>query len=317
MSGQASYSTVDIAPRDRFAYWREAVCDSYVQLGCEAGEGPGFVGSLDIERHSALSVSRVSGTAHRVVRRPSDIRSASEADFLVSLQTANSSRLTQFGKTSVLRPGDMVVYDSTQPYCLDLTEPFSQTVLQFSKASLLSRLPFAETLGGTWIDGQSDIGRLVRESILAFSAHLNSGSPAFASTLQETLLDLVATGLAGSRKSELALSSFDRQILLRARSCIARRIHDPELDRNQVASATGLSVRRLNAIFQCEGSSIAGEIRQKRLEVVAAALHDPRFAAMSISEIAMRCGYNNLQHFSTLFRKAFGRSPRQYRGEQE
>ncbi|TYC64649.1 helix-turn-helix domain-containing protein [Stappia sp. BW2] len=316
MSSQASYSTAEIAPRDRFAYWREAVCDSYVQLGCEAGEGPGFKGRLEIERHSALSVSRVSGTAHRVVRRPSDIRAASEADFLVSLQTANSSRVTQFGKTSVLRPGDMVVYDSTQPYCLDLTEPFSQTVLQFSKASLLSRLPFAETLGGTWIDGQSDIGRLVRESILAFSVHLKSGTPAFTATLQETLLDLVATGLAGGRKSDLALSSFDRQILLRARSFIASHIRDPELDRNRVASATGLSVRRLNAIFQCEGSSIAGEIRQKRLDVVAAALRDPRFAALSISEVAMRCGYSNLQHFSTLFRKVFGRSPRGYRDEQ-
>lgn len=75
-----------------------------------------------------------------------------------------------------------------------------------------------------------------------------------------------------------------------------------------------MSVRRLNGIFAEAGSSIAEEIRKKRLDTVASELRDARFAAMSISEVAMKCGFNNLQHFSTAFKGAFGVSPRTYRG---
>ncbi|MCP4316929.1 MAG: AraC family transcriptional regulator [Hyphomicrobiales bacterium] len=38
--------------------------------------------------------------------------------------------------------------------------------------------------------------------------------------------------------------------------------------------------------------------------------------ASSISEIAMKWGFNNFQHFSKLFRAHFGESPSQYRANQ-
>jgi AraC-like DNA-binding protein len=313
MSRTATYSTAEIAPRDRFAYWREAVCASYVQLGCEAAATTGFCGTLEIERHRGLAISKVAGSEHSVLRRPGDIRAASDADFLVSLQMRNSSRLTQSGRTSVLRAGDMAIYDSTRPYVLELGESFSQTVLQFPRERLLARLPAAQTIGGTLIGGRGGLSRLVRESILAFSGHLPSGRSPLAAQLQETLIDLVATGLAAVSGAQAELSSPDRQALLRARAFIADHIREPTLDRSRVAAATGLSVRRLNGLFQAEGTSIGEEIRRKRLATVASALRDPRFGALSISEIAFSCGYTNLQHFSTLFRAAFGRTPRDYR----
>lgn len=313
MSQNAAYSTANITARDRFAYWREAVCASYVQLGCEVDRTVGFSGDLEITRHSGMSVSKVSGTAHRVIRRPHDIRASSEADFLVSLQLRNTSRLTQFGRVADLRPGDLAIYDSTQPYKLALGAGFTQTVLQFPKKRLLARLPAAQTLGGTRIDGRSDIGRLVRETALGLSAHLDSSNAAFSVLLQETLIDLVATGLAAEAGTGAELSNPDRQALLRARAFIADHLSDPDLDRDRVARATGLSVRRLNGLFHAEGTSISGEIRGSRLEAAARRLRDPRFGHLSVSDIAMCCGFSNLQHFSTLFRKTFGRSPRAYR----
>ena len=313
MSRIASYRTMEITPRDRFAYWREAVCASYVQLGCEVATATGFRGTLEIERHAGLAISKVSGSEHCVLRRPGDIRASSDADFLVSLQTRNSSRLTQSGRTSVLRAGDMAIYDSTSPYALELGQDFSQTVLQFRKDRLLARLPAAETIGGTLIGGRSGLGRLVRESILAFSGHLHCGPSPLAAQLEDTLIDLVATGLAGGSGDVRDLSSPERLAVLRARSHIADHIRDPELDRSRVAAATGLSVRRLNGIFQAEGTSISEEIRRRRLETVARALRDPRCRELTISEIAFSCGYSNLQHFSTQFRAAFGATPRDYR----
>ncbi len=148
MNQAVHYSTADISPRDRFAFWRETVCDCYVQLGCEAPKATGFSGDLSITRHSVIAISNVSGAIHSVVRRKRDIRASTAEYFLFSLQRKNSSRITQFENQSVLRPDDIGIYDSAHPYLLELGEGFSKTVLQLPKDRLLARLPDAQMMAG-------------------------------------------------------------------------------------------------------------------------------------------------------------------------
>ena len=313
MDIQTRYDTVSVPARERFGYWRESVCDSYVKLGCETKNRADFRGLIEISRHPVLSISRVSGWAHRVDRRPRDIRSASDSYFLLSLQTARTSTVTQFGKTAHLRTGDMALYTSTDPYSLNLSDDFSQTVVQVPSDRLRSRLPNAEMLAAHRIDGQSGIGKLVRDNILAFSDHASSGNPTLQALVQDTLIDLIATGLAAQSDTGVELSSPEQHVLIRAKSFIRAALSDPDLDRNRVAAEIGMSVRRLNDIFAKEETSIASFIRTARLEKAAEELTDPRFAARSISEVAFGCGFSNMQNFSTSFRAFAGQSPRAYR----
>lgn len=307
------YRTSEVAPRDRFAFWREAVCNSFVRLGCDTTHRVGFHGELEIARHSTLSISNVGGSGHSVQRRKRDIRAASDEFFLLSLQREHTSRISQFGNTAVLQPGDMALYDSTHPYSLDLSDGFVKTVVQLPRDRLLARLPNAPMMGGTRIDGQSGIGKLVRENILAFSQHVDPDNPTVAALLQDTLIDLIATGLATGIGFTAELSSPERHILLRARSFIGANLGNPDLDRNMVSEHVGMSVRRLNGIFAKEGLSIADDIRGKRLTAVCADLSDQRFCGLNISEIAMKNGFYNLQHFSTLFRSVYDMTPKAYR----
>lgn len=313
MDMQTRYNTSDVAARERVAYWRDAVCASYVQLGCDAIETNGFSGSIDIARHSILSISRVAGKAQRVERRSSDIRASTDPFFLLSLQTAKTSRITQFGHTSALNTGDMALYSSTDPYLLELPDDFSQTVVQLPTARLLDRLPHAEMLAAKRIDGQSGIGQLVRQNILAFSDYASSDDPTMQALVQDTLIDLIATGLASRNNTPLELSSPEQQMVMRTKAFVHRNLGDPDLDRNRVAQEMGMSVRRLNDVFSKDGESIASFIRHKRLQAVAADLRDPRFDAQSISEIAFRFGFSNLQNFSTVFRQVYQQTPRDYR----
>lgn len=313
MDVQTRYDTADVPFKDRFFYWQEAVCDSYVRLGCDSKERRNFSGLIEISRHSALSISRVGGKAHSVRRRRRDIRTATDPFFLLSLQTARSSRITQFGQTAALTVGDMALYSSSDPYELELTDDFSQMVVQLPKEKLLARLPNAEMMTARKIDGQSGIGALVRQNILAFSDHASTSNATLQALVQETLIDLIATGLASQDGSTFELSSPEQHVMLRAKSFIRNRMGDPALDRNLVADEIGMSVRRLNAIFSKEGKSLSSFIRESRLDAVANDLHDVRFVALSISEIAIKYGFGNFQNFSTSFRSHFGTSPRDYR----
>lgn len=313
MDIQTRYDTADVPFRDRFAYWQEAVCDSYVQLGCETERQVGFQGAIEIARHTVLSISRVNGHSHKVRRRKRDIRRASDSYFLLSLQTAQSSSISQFGESSILYPGDMALYSSTDPYELELSDDFSQTVIQLPKERLLARLPNAEMMVARKIDGRCGIGKLVRENIVAFSEHASTPNPVMQSLVQDTLIDLIATGLASQDNCKVELSSPEQHIMLRAKSFIGENLGNANLDRNLVAKEIGMSTRRLNAIFAKEDTSLSAFIRQSRLDALSKELVDPRFAALSISEIALKYGFENFQHFSNMFRSNFGVSPREYR----
>ena len=315
MDIQTRYDTNDVPASERFAYWRESVCDSYVQLGCDTKNRSNFRGLIDIARHSVVSISKVAGLSHTVERRKRDIGAASDSYFLLSLQTAESSSVTQFGKTAVLRAGDMALYSSTDPYTLRLTDDFSKTVVQLPSAKLIDRLPNAEMLTARKIDGQSGIGKLVRENVLAFAEHVNSANPMLQSLLQDTLIDLIATGLAAHGAEKIELSSPEQHVMLRAKSFIRSNLGDPKLDRNLVAAEIGMSVRRLNDIFAKEDDSVAVFIRRMRLDGVATDLKDSRFARVSISEVAYRYGFSNMQNFSTVFRATYGASPRDFRAQ--
>lgn len=310
---QSRYDTDDVTVSDRFAYWRESVCDSYVQLGCDTENRSSFSGVIDIARHSVLSISTVAGKAHTAERRKRDISCASDAYFLLSLQTTNTSKVTQYGKTALLQPGDMALYSSTERYKLNLSDDFSQTVVQLPAAKLIERLPNAEMLTARKISGQQGIGKLVRKNIIAFADQLRTANPMVQNLLQDTLIDLIAAGLAAHGSDKIELSSPEQHVLLRAKSFIRNNLGNPDLDRNTVATEIGMSVRRLNDIFGKQHESISVFIRRMRLERVAADLRDERFARYSISEIAFRSGFSNMQSFSTSFRGHFGDCPRTYR----
>ncbi|WP_419911620.1 helix-turn-helix domain-containing protein [Hoeflea sp.] len=307
------YRTNDVRPRERFSYWREAVCEAYVQLGCEGGDREHFHGGIGVEHYSNLSISNVYGMAHEVYRRGKDIARASDEFFLLSMQMKQISFVAQHGHVAQLEPGDFALYSSTDPYQLTLTDNFSQMVVQLPKSRLLARLPNADLLTGRRISGNSEVGRLVGENIVNFSRLISNGGKVMQSMVQDVLIDLIATGLSSLDDSRLEMSLPEQHILLRARSFIHANLADPELDRNAVAASVGLSVRRLNELFSKEGNSLAGFIRSARLDRAAQDLADPRQAGRSISEIAMKWGFNNFQHFSKLFRSHFGHAPSDYR----
>lgn len=307
------FATSDTGKNEHFAYWREAVCDAYVLLGCESEKQRDFNGEIVLERLSNLSVSFVSGTTQEVFRRRRDIARSSDDYFLLSLQIENRGLVAQGGRVGHLRPSDFALYSSTDPYHLSLADDFRQLVLQVPRASLIQRLPNADLLTGRTVRGDRGVGALVSSSLLSFARNIGSAGRATQPIMQDTVIDLMATGLASLEDSAFDLSQPEQNCLLRSEAFIHANLGNPDLDRNAVAQAVGLSVRRLNEIYAREKTSIAAAIRNARLDRIAQDLSDPRLQRRSITQIAMNRGVGNLQHFSKIFRERFGVPPSAYR----
>ena len=88
---------------------------------------------------------------------------------------------------------------------------------------------------------------------------------------------------------------------------------DPGLTPAAVARAHHVSLRSLYKLFDRERTSVAGLIRERRLERCRHDLLDPALAARPVSAIAARWGLVDPAHFSRLFRATYGIPPLEYR----
>lgn len=67
------------------------------------------------------------------------------------------------------------------------------------------------------------------------------------------------------------------------------------------------------SFFHAEGHTVAGWIRERRLEQCRRDLAEPHLATRPINAIAARWGFASPAHFSQAFRNTYGLSPRQFR----
>lgn len=94
---------------------------------------------------------------------------------------------------------------------------------------------------------------------------------------------------------------------------ILHHIHEPSLKSSDVATHLGISLRRLNIVFEAfNGISAFEFIRQERMHRAALMLGQ---STLSIADVAMEVGYSNPANFSTEFKKFWEKSPTQLRNE--
>lgn len=86
---------------------------------------------------------------------------------------------------------------------------------------------------------------------------------------------------------------------------IERRIGDPDLGPQSIATEFGISLRWVHHVFNVDGASVARHIRERRLDVVAAQLRsDRRFPR--IGSLAERTGFASRDQLTRAFKARFG-----------
>lgn len=88
---------------------------------------------------------------------------------------------------------------------------------------------------------------------------------------------------------------------------------DPELNLTKVAEHTGISTKTISAILnQHSQQSFNDFINDYRVQAVKKKLMDPASQHLTISGIALDCGFNSQATFQRAFKNVLGMSPREY-----
>jgi len=131
-----------------------------------------------------------------------------------------------------------------------------------------------------------------------------------------TLLDLAALCLgAGHEAAEIAemrgMRAARLQLVLGE---IREGYTDPGFSAEVVAKKLGLSPRRVQGLLQQTGVSFTERVLELRLQHARKILASRRFDMMKVSEIAYASGFSDISYFNRCFRRRFGASPTQFRG---
>ncbi|AQS66717.1 helix-turn-helix domain-containing protein [Streptomyces pactum] len=262
---------------------------------------------------SALAYSSLSSR-----RTPALIRRSDPELYQLALVERGRQGLEQCGRSVSLESGDMVLYDSSHPFEATVatdTGLADSLVLQFPKR----RLPFRDThvsrLLAVPLSGRTGVGLLLARFLTGLSEEAARCTPQDATRLETTTLDLVSAVLAHHLDRERVLPRESQQhvLFLRIGSFIRSHLGTEDLTPAHVARAHQMSVRALHRLFAQHDTTVAGYIRQARLEHCRRDLAAPHLSHLPVHAIGARWGYLRPAAFNRVFRTAYGVPPGEYR----
>lgn len=303
------WSTSAVTAARAFEYWRDLICDTFVQLSATP-TGPGaFAGTLEHADLESFEVTTVHAGGQRVRRTPQLIARAGEEYLLASIQTKGRGRIEQDGRVAELVPGEMALYDSTRPYTLHFDDTFEQVVVQVPLRGLLAETGLRDARGVTGVKLGGDSPAGVVAQFFHGLSHLQRSDPVGAAALAGQGRGLLAAALALS-----AGRPTRDEILTRHRIQAFLRTHhgDPELTVDDVAHAFLISKRTLYRLFDGTPGGVATLLRRVRVEHAKSLLRTA--PARPLESVALACGFAGERQFYRVFRQETGLTPGQFRG---
>jgi DNA-binding response OmpR family regulator len=114
-----------------------------------------------------------------------------------------------------------------------------------------------------------------------------------------------------SQVEEVALKSPDEKLLERVMKVINQNISNSDLSVDSIAAEVGISRVHLHRkMKELTGQTPHDFIRNIRLKQAARLLSN---GDMNVTEVMYACGFSNLASFSTIFKKFYGMTPREYK----
>ncbi|WP_316228403.1 helix-turn-helix domain-containing protein [Bradyrhizobium sp. SZCCHNR1039] len=313
---QRSWNTEAVRPAEQFSFYREAICQAFMNLTPEWPKRAAFPARVENVQFGDGAVNRVTFPEHTVRRLPSDIAASSRRCFYLNLKLAGRCRILQDSHELSLSSGQVGIFDSDRPFTLihDRGPVLGVASFKVPAEALNDRLGPSGSVPPTRVSDDPALGTLIVESARSLNANALRMPPADAAALFGVLLDLVALALARrSRGNAREASSFADATALALRRAIHERLREPRLTVASIATSVGISERYVHKLLARAGTSFSEFVMERRLDGVAAELRDPAHTRRDIGSIAFDWGFADLSHFTRRFKHRFGVRPRDWR----
>jgi AraC-like DNA-binding protein len=310
-------STDGLPPAERFDGWLDRISQllAPAPLRFTSDNQPDFHGRIAAMDLGAVQISSHVVARCEVHRTPRLIRQSDPELFYLLCAQGGPIGLTQHRKDVTLGELDMVLHHTSRPYHVWTGgKPVNRTLLLAFPGSLL---PFAghalEQSVAKVLPGTHGIGALVARFLSGLASERGPYSTADLVRLGNTLTDLMTMLLGHHLDAAVPPETGRRALLLRIHAYIQQSLGDHQLSPATIAVAHSISLRTLHRLFESESTTVAGWIREQRLERCRRDLVRPAHERKPIRAMAARWGFSDAAVFTRAFRAAYGMSPQEYR----
>ena len=313
--------TDQVPAADRLDFVREMTAATWVPMECRAiGDPTGYVEEFRASGLGAMQVV-VMDVMPIVVHRTPQLISQADPDLLkmVLVCGGNSCVIEQGGRQAPVSAGEFAIYDTRRPYEVACgvagTRPTQMMTFMFPPSLLPLPRNRLGQLAAVRFAASAGLGDLTSQFLLQLARNVDHYSPAEAARLSTAALEVLATRLA----HELDVRDWGtpearrHALLTTVQAFIQQHLGDPGLSPATIAAAHHVSLRSLHQLFHDEGLTVAGWVRQRRLESCRQDLADPALLDRPVAAIAARWGFSSPGDFSRVFRAVHGLPPAEYR----
>lgn len=315
-SRQSAWDTAGVRPAEQFAYYREAICQAFMNLTPEPAAAAGFPASVEHVRLGDAAINRVSFPEHVVRRSAADIAASDRSCFYLNLKLAGRCRILQGDREISLSPGQVGIFDSDRRFALLHDRGPQLRVASFwvPAEALRERLPASFDVAAARVSDDPYVGHLIAETARTLCDGALRLTEDEGVRLFRALIELVAVSLSRrSRAGAAEAEGLADATTLALKRAIHRRLREPGLAVADVAEVVGISERYVHKLLARSGSSFTDYVIGHRLDGAARDLRDPAMVDRAIGAIAFDWGFSDLSHFTRRFKQRFGCRPRDWR----
>ncbi len=312
MTASTVLSTDDLAPRDRAPQWREWVYQHFSGLDSDLYGDTDFDGHMASSRAGDVILTRLEANRHRVLRTPHMVRGSETGYLKIVAPWQGGASVEQQNRQASARSGSWVIYDTTGSYAVANPERVAHLIVMLPKEQMAERGVRLDDLMARQVGTAQGISRVALDTMRSTWQELPNMSDDAARGAGELIMQLVRLSLLELAGQATAVTQ--REALKdRIRAFVARNLRDPHLSIDGIARALNCSKRHLHNAFAGDEDTLASYILIQRLDACIRDLRQGAKDNRAITDIALSWGFNNLSHFSRVFREHTGYSPSEYR----
>jgi len=311
-----TFSSREVPPRESFDVWRQLMSRFLIKVAIDRlSEGPYQVdAALRALPSMRIGVASFSASAHH---RPRGLTADENEDLALLISLNGAFGIRSRGEEVRVDEGAAFILKCREAGAYTTKEPGRHMLVRLGPAAFGPFARHAERAVGSVVPAQAEPLKL----LIAYTLGLLGGDVRLSPTAMRLVGDHISdlTALVVGATHDAAAQARGRGLavarLAAAKAYIREHLTRPDLSEADVARRQGVSPRYIRRLFAGAEQSFSGYVLEQRLGQAHMMLTSPRFALLSVSEIAFEVGFGDLSYFNRTFRRRFERTPRDARAE--
>ncbi len=298
--------TSDVEHAQSEEHWRSVFGGVWGELDIRSVKDGKISGSLHSRKIGALTFNRIEFGNQQFERSRARLEQLEEPFYSLSFPESGEA-FCQIGDMNTrLVPQNAYLLNNGLAAKLLVNHEYSTFNVKIPVCALEHRLGRKTNILSRAIVQPDAIFHMMQRLVAELLKNVTTLDEQTAAFMTNQMLDTVAFFLSsGGSVSEdsLAIQAVRARILF----YIDSQYRDPTLTPQTIAHACGISRSYLYKVFS-EAPSVMARIRKRRLEA-ARGMIELRAVSLTMTEVAMACGFSNSSEFSRLFKSEYGVTP--------